>query len=133
MLPGSGAVAGAHVAVPVASVVVEVRAMWAAAMVFAAMRFESAFIRVRWAVMAELVLVMLSAVVFRLELPLIAVFGVVGLSSGVNGAALRTAVVFPALCVMDVIVSLGKEAAPVIVGAAQRGRVMPRNEARARR
>eukprot|EP00959_Pyramimonas_sp_CCMP1952_P418819 8773539-Pyramimonas_sp.AAC.1 len=116
-----------------ASAVVEVRAMLAAAVVCAAMRLEGAFIRVFWAVMAELVLVMLPAAVCRLELPAIAILGVVGLSEGVNRAAVCTAVVFPAFCAMDVIVSQGSKAAPVTVGALQPKPVMPRSEARTRR
>ena len=133
ILPVSGAVSGAHIAVSSASAVVEVRAMLAAAAVFLAMRIESAVLRGLRAVLAEQVVVMLCAAVSRLELPAVALLGVVGLSEGVNGAALCTADVFLTLRVVDVIMSLGKEAAPVTAGAPQRKRAMSRSKARARR
>ena len=84
----SGAVSGAHFAGPSASAVVEVRAMLAAAAFFFAMRIESGVLRVLRVVLAERFVIMFCAAVSRLDLPPVALLGVVGLSEGVNRAAL---------------------------------------------
>ena len=97
MLSMSGAVSGAHVAASLASAVAEVRTMLAAAAVFLAMRVESAALGVSRAALAGVLVVMLAAVVFAMELPAIALLVVAGLPRGVNGAAVSTAVVVPAL------------------------------------